>query len=165
MKYKLFILPFLLLISHVVDAAELRFENFSFNFAGNWEVHSTESGSTAAVYKGSDKKREFILTIMQPSNQEEAVKYLKDIQDYITNLDQVNSDYKVETKYTEYKTKYGAPFMYITYADNNTKGFFIGASLGSNAGILMITFEGSGSPKTGVEEFKEILESMSIKDK
>lgn len=164
MKYKLFILPFLLLISLSVAASELRMDKFSFQFPGNWTVHTNENGAKSAVYKGSDKNREFILTVFQPSNKEETVKFLVDIQDYITNLDQVNSHLKVVTKYTEYTTKYGAPFMYITYSVNSNKGFFIGASLGSSSGILMITYEGGGSYKDAEKEFKEILESMKIEE-
>lgn len=162
MKYKLFILPFLLLISFSIEASELTLEKFSFQLKGDWGVHSNENGSKSAIFKGSDRKKAFILSVFHPGSQEQALKFLVDIQDYITNLDQVNNSLKVEHEYSEYKTKSGAPFMYITYSDKNNKGFFIGSSLGSSAGILMITYEGSGGHKDAVEEFKEILESMKI---
>jgi len=162
MKYKIFIAPFLLLISFAIDASELKSDQFSFQLAGEWDLTTKDDGAKSAIYKGSDKKRAFMLSVYHPATQEETVKFLVDIQDYITNLNKVNSDLTVEKKYTEYKSKSGAPFMYITYSDKKHKGFFIGCSLGSSAGILLITFEGSGDYKEATKEFVTILDSMNI---
>jgi len=106
----------------------------------------------------------FILSVYRPAAQDEAVKFLIDIQDYITNLDKVNSDLKVEVPYSEYQSKGGAPFMYVTYADKKHNGFFIGASLGSSAGVLLITFEGNGNYQDAISEFKTIADSMKIEN-
>lgn len=152
----------MLLISFSVDASELKRDKFSFQLAGKWEIKNKENATSVAAFKQGITTKEFMLTVMHPSNQEETVKYLQDIQDYITNLSQVYSNLKVVNEYTEYKTKYGAPFMYIAYSDSASKGFYIGASLGSSAGILMITFKGTGGYQEAVEEFKQILESMRL---
>lgn len=165
MKFKLFILSLVLLISFSVDAAELKLEKFSFQLPGNWSVKQKDNATSVALLAQDGKKKELAVTVMHPSSPEETVKFLQDIQDYITNLKEVYSHLKVETKYSEYKTKYGAPFMYITYSDEAGKGFYIGASLGSDVGILMITFKGQGNYSAAVKEFKQILESMKLDDR
>jgi len=150
------------LISFSANAAELKMDKFSFQLAGKWTIQNKENATSTAVSTEGGKKKEFILTVMHPSSQEETVKFLQDIQDYITNLHQVYSNLKTKTKYSEYKTEYGAPFMYVTYSDDAGKGFYIGGSLGSSAGILMIIFKGSGTHAEAEKEFKQIMESMKL---
>jgi len=162
MKHYFLIISALLLFSISVNAAELKLDGFSFQFPGNWKVDNNENGSKSAIFDSNGKKKEFELTVLHPTTEEETIGFLENIQDYIGNIYQVNNSLKIVQNFSEYKTKSGAPFMYIVYSGKNSDEFFIGSSLGSTSGILMITFAGIGGHVDAVAEFKGIIETMSI---
>lgn len=158
-----FLVAVLCLFMSDVYATQLVSGDFTFDLSGDWNIMTEESGALRAQNNTNGKFRSFIISIFQPESVEAGSKQLVFLQEYLENLGRKNKDLKKENGFILYKTSRGAPFNYITYSSNTNKGFFIGASLGSNSGNIFITYEGNGKSKDGVEELKLVMESMKYK--
>jgi len=149
-----------LLSTFTVHAAEVASGKFSFHLNGEWSVTKDENGSITAVQQNKERTRAFILSVHKLSTSKEIIDALLYLRNYLDNLSNENNALVKEVDFTQYKTSAGAPFDYVAYTDKAQKGFFVGATLGSNSGVVLVTYEGSGNYKEGVSELKVILNNM-----
>lgn len=151
-----------LLCPLTLHAAEVASGKFSFHLNGEWSITKDGNGSITAVQQNKETTRAFILSVHTLTSREEIIDALLYLRNYLDNLPNENSALVKESDFTQYKTSGGAPFDYIAYTDKAQNGFFIGATLGSNSGVVLVTYEGSGNYKNGVRELKVILNNMKI---
>lgn len=150
-----------LLFPFAVHATDVASGKFSFDLKGEWHVTKDEkSGAITAVQQNKEKPRAFILSVHKLASTKQTIDALLYLRNYLNHLSNKNHALVKEADFTQYKTRGGAPFDYIAYTDKARKGFFIGAILGSNAGVVLVTYEGRGSYKNGTAELKSILDHM-----
>ena len=152
----------LLLFPAALHATEVASGRFSFNLNGDWSVTEEDYDAVTAVLQSNEINRAFILSVHKLASSEEIVNTLLYLRNYLGSLSEENGALVKEADFKQYKTESGAPFDYIVYTDEAQSGFFIGATLGSNSGVVLVTYEGSGSYQDGIDELKAILDNMKI---
>lgn len=152
----------LTLSPYATYAAEVTSGSFSFHLDGEWKTSKDDNGTITAVQQNEKSTRAFILSVYTPSASSEIIDTLLYLRNYLENLSNENTNLTKETDFTQYKTESGAPFDYVAYTDKLQQGFFIGATLGSNSGVVFVTYEGSGSYNKGINELKVILNKMRV---
>lgn len=84
-------------------------------------------------------------------------------QNIMREQDEKDNRLKLDKTYSGYKTVRGAPFKYIAFSRAENQEFFIGASLGSNFGVILITYEGNRDLRGAIKELNSIVDSMKYK--
>lgn len=156
-------LVILFTVSPAVSATVLTSGPFSFELPGKWKVVTEKSGAKSAHKLSKKDLRAFIVSIYHPRSRRQVGVMLDYLHNYLKSLDKENKLLKKETELTSYKSARGAPFEYIVYSDKTHHGFFIGVSQGSNAGVMLITYEGKGNTNEALKELKRILDSIKYK--
>lgn len=146
-----------LLLFTGASATELVAGNFKFDLEGTWDI-SENSGTTTAVEDKTNKA--FIISIYYPNSIGEGAKMLASMKSYLSNLETQNPGLREVHSMNRLAMEGIPPWELVSYEDSVSKGYFIGACLGSSAGLIMITFEGRSSVSEGVNQLKEILSSM-----
>ena len=158
-KQSVLLLLLVLLIPRVY-ATNVVSGKFSFNLPGKWEVTTEKNGALRAQKKTKGYLRVFILSVEYPRSTKEVSKFLLYLRNYLGNLEKDDKGLKKQTEFAQYVSKGGAPFTYVAYSDVTQKGFFVGATLGSNHGVILITYEGNTTYVRAVKELKSIMDTM-----
>ena len=144
-------------------AAEISSSDFSFQLPGDWKISVDKNGTQTAQRIHTKEQRAFILSIPKPRDIEEGSQMLLAWQNIMEEQGQKDKRLKLDKTYGGYKTVRGAPFKYIAFSRAENQGFFIGASLGSNFGVILITYEGNRDLRGAIKELNSILDSMKYK--
>lgn len=162
MQKQLILFLTLILSPLTLHATDISSGRFSFHLSGEWHVTEDENGSITAIHKQNEATRAFILSVHKLVSEKEIMDALIFLHNYLETLSTKNSSLKKETEFTQFLTTGSAPFDYIAYTDRAQNGFLIGATLGSNSGVVLITYEGDGKYTDGISELKTILNNMKV---
>ena len=149
-------------INFSIYAQEVTYKNVQINFKQEWSINHGASGELIAFQ--SDTKKAFILSIHYPQGAEAGAKQLIELANVskpaMLNVDGV----KLVEENVDIALENGMTFQSNIFTTAFDKRFLMVSTLGSNAGILVITYEGEGtSTANAIREFRGIVEGLKLK--
>lgn len=159
---QLFIL-FLIIFSFCTNAPaqEVKYKNVIINFKDQWKISQGENGELIALKEAT--KQAFIVSMYYPKGIEEGKQYLIASQE-IPKQALVRTDgVKLVKENVDIKVDNHLSFQGNVYMTMYDKRFLISVSLGSNAGILLVTYEGEGNDiDKAIQQFKTLAHEITL---
>lgn len=149
-------------INFSIHAQEVTYKNVQINFKQEWSINHGASGELIAFQ--SDTKKAFILSIHYPQGAEAGAKQLIELAN-VSKAAMLNVDgVKLVEENVDIALENGMTFQSNIFTTAFDKRFLMVSTLGSNAGILVITYEGEGtSTANAIREFRGIVEGLKLK--
>lgn len=144
-----------------ISAQEVVYKNVKINFSEEWK---TQENAQKQFMAFSPDKNVLVLSLVYPANIDEGQKTLIAAQDSIDKLEQIIPNVQVIEKEKQIKSSKGMPlqFTQYSYQMKDETRFLIGATIASNAGIALITFEGKGDTNQSVTKFKRLIDHFEF---
>lgn len=160
---KIFLFFLIMIVGNTLTFAQnIEYKNLVINFKDNWQVKTGERGELFAMQM--DKKKAFMVSIYYPKSVEEGMQYLIASQQ-IPKQTLIKTDgVKLIKEDIDITLDNGYPFQGNVFTTNNNQRFLVTASLGSNVGIVLVTYEGEGNDiDNAINEFRDIANSIVLK--
>jgi hypothetical protein len=152
---KIVTLSVLLLASSLGWAQDLQVENFKIDLPGEWERQSIQ-GQT--VMK-SEAGRYLSISVFHPQSATDGMRTLMAASESLRSI-QKSPGVQTHQDFQSFSNAKGAVYQAIQL--KHSEGFLVGVTLGSNKGVMLLTYEGSGAVEDGFKEAQQLLESLSI---
>ncbi|ENW03144.1 hypothetical protein [Acinetobacter beijerinckii] len=144
-----------------INAQEVIYKNVKINFSEEWK---TQENAQKQFMAFSPNKDVLILSLVYPPNIDEGQKTLIAAQDSIDKLEQIIPNVQVVEKEKQIRSSKGMPlqFTQYSYQMKDETRFLIGATIATNAGIALITFDGKGDTNQSLLKFKKIMDHFEF---
>ena len=142
-------------------AQEVKYKNMVVNLKDQWDISKGQNGELIAIKQES--KQAVIISIYYPKGIEEGMQYLvaslqipKQGLVKMEGVTLVNEDINIPLSN-------GMNYQANVFTTNFDKRFLISASSGTNAGVILITYEGEGNDTNkAINDFKILINNIKI---
>jgi len=142
-------------------AQEVKYKNIVVNLKDHWDISKGQNGELVAIKQTS--KQAVIISIYYPKGIEEGMQYLvaslqipKQGLLKMEGVALVNEDINIPSNS-------GMNFQANVFTTNFDKRYLISASSGTNAGVILVTYEGEGNDtKKAINDFKSLINNINI---
>ena len=151
----------LLSLNSSINAQQVNYKNVQLDFNDHWDIQRGQNDELIALQQ--KEKKAFILSIYYPQGIEEGMQYLVSALEVPKQNLMQTEGVKLVQENVKIQANDGMSFQANVFTVNSGKRFLITASLGSNAGVLLTSYEGQGhNISKALAEFKVIAESLSL---
>lgn len=160
-KIKFFLGLSFLWLSLNINAQEVIYKNVKINFSEEWK---TQENTQKQLIAFSPEKDTLILSVVYPPTVNDGQRALIVAQNSIDALENIIPNVQVIEREKLVTSANGIPvqFTQYLYKVSEETRFLIGATIATNAGIVLITFEGKGDDKQSVDKFNNIINHIRI---
>ncbi|MFT6993002.1 MAG: hypothetical protein ACJASL_005003 [Paraglaciecola sp.] len=152
----------ILLVSFHSSSTTVSSNGFQFVLDNEWVIEEQSANSITAANK--ETLQVFILSVYKPTSIEQGAQLFVAMKDYLSNLNEQMPSLFKSTELVPYTSNKSVPWELISYSDKFNSIYFIGACLGTQKGVLMVTFEGEGLATDGATIIKTLLDTMSYNE-
>ncbi len=142
-------------------AQEVKYKNIVVNLKDQWDISKGQNEELIAIKQAS--KQAIIISIYYPKGIEEGMQYLvaslqipKQGLVKMKGVTLVNEDINIPLSN-------GMNYQANVFTTNFDKRFLISASSGTNAGVILVTYEGEGNDTNkAINDFKSLINNIKI---
>ncbi|WP_151799684.1 hypothetical protein [Acinetobacter nosocomialis] len=142
-------------------AQEVKYKNIVVNLKDHWDISKGQNGELVAIKQES--KQAIIISIYYPKGIEEGMQYLvaspqipKQGLVKMKGVRMINEDINIPLSS-------GMNYQANVFTTNFDQRFLISASSGTNAGVVLVTYEGEGNDTNkAINDFKTLINNIKI---